>query len=130
MKEIHNQSKLSRQLHIAAGTTRQFHRYRISGIFRVGLIFAEFATSLKSPKIHTAKNKPYHTSSLRALEIVKIGLIENLTHLPSGNFVKISRREKFSIYGNVSLCLGDLAILPISYSDQSDKPVSTSLTYY
>ena len=27
-------------------------------IFRVGLIFAEFATCLKSPKIDTAKNKP------------------------------------------------------------------------
>ena len=42
--------------------------YRISGIFRVGLIFAEFATSMKSPKIDTAKMKPYYTSSLRALE--------------------------------------------------------------
>ena len=29
--------------------------YHISGIFRVGLIFAEFATSLKSPKLDTAK---------------------------------------------------------------------------
>ena len=34
-------------------------QYCISGIFHVGLIFAEFATSLKSPKIDTAKNKPY-----------------------------------------------------------------------
>ena len=41
--------------------------YRISGIFRVGLIFAEFTTSLKSPKIDTAKNKPYFMSLLRAL---------------------------------------------------------------
>ena len=73
--------------------------YRISGIFRVGLIFAEFATSLKSPKIDTAKNKPYYTSSLRVLEIAKIGLNENLTHLPSVIFAKISRREKFQIYG-------------------------------
>ena len=52
-------------------------QYRISGIFRVGLIFAEFATSQKSPKIDTAKNKPYYTSSLRVLEITKIGLSEN-----------------------------------------------------
>ena len=40
-------------------------KYRISGIFHVGLIFAEFATSLKFPKIDTVKNKPYYTSSLR-----------------------------------------------------------------
>ena len=71
--------------------------YRISGTFRVVLIFAEFATSLKSPKIDTAKNKPYYTSSLRVLEIVKIGLSDNLTHLPSGIFAKIARREKFPI---------------------------------
>ena len=73
--------------------------YRISGIFRVGLFFAEFATSLKSPKMDTAKNKPYYASSLRVLEIAKIGLGENLTHLPSVIFAKISRREKFPIYG-------------------------------
>ena len=65
----------------------------------MGLIFAEFATSLKSPKIDTAKNKPYYTSSLRVIEIAKIELSENLTHLPSVNFAKISRREKFPIYG-------------------------------
>ena len=83
------------------GPLRLIHsvlEYRISGIFRVGLIFAEFATSLKSPKIDTAKNKPYYVSSLRVLEIAKIGLSENLTHLPSGIFAKISRREKFPIY--------------------------------
>ena len=73
--------------------------YRISGIFRVGLIFAEFATSLKSPKIDTAKNKLYFTSLLRVLELAKIWLGENLTHLPSVIFAKISRREKFLIYG-------------------------------
>ena len=32
----------------------------------MGLIFAEFATSLKSPEIDTAENKPYFTYSLRA----------------------------------------------------------------
>ena len=76
---------------------------RISGIFRVGLIFSEFATSLKSPKIDKAENKPYYTSSLRVLEIGKIGLSENLPHLPSGIFAKISRREKFPIYSNLHL---------------------------
>ena len=30
--------------------------YRISGIFRVGLIFAEFAISIDLPKLDTAKN--------------------------------------------------------------------------
>ena len=50
--------------------------YRISGIFCVDFIFAEFATTLKSPKIDIAKNKPYYTSSLRVLEIAKIGLGE------------------------------------------------------
>ena len=43
----------------------------------MGLIFAEFATSLKSPKIDSAKNKLYNTSSIRVLEIAKIGLSEN-----------------------------------------------------
>ena len=81
----------------------QLVAYRISGIFRVGLIFAEFATSLKSPKIDTAKNKPYYTSSLRVLEIAKIELSENLTHLPSVILAKISRREKFPIYGTIDL---------------------------
>ena len=66
----------------------------------MGLIFAEFATSMKSPKIDTAKNKPYYTSSLRVLEIAKIGHSENSTHLPIVIFAKISRREKFPIYGN------------------------------
>ena len=42
----------------------------------MGLIFAEFATSLKSPKIDTVKNKPYFTS-LGVLQIGKIGLGEN-----------------------------------------------------
>ena len=69
------------------------------GIFRVGLIFAEFATSLESRKLNTVKNKPCFTSSLRVLEIAKIELGENLTKLPRAIFTKISRREKFPIYG-------------------------------
>ena len=72
--------------------------YCISEIFRVGLIFAEFSTSLKSPKLDTAKNKSYNTSLFRVLEIAKIGLSENLTHFLSGIFAKISRPEKFPIY--------------------------------
>ena len=40
--------------------------------FLVGFIFAEFMPSLKSPKIDTANDKPYCTSSLRVVEIVKI----------------------------------------------------------
>ena len=79
--------------------------YRISGIFRVGLIFAEFATSLKSPNLDTAKNKPCYTSSMRVFEIAKLGLSENLTHLPSVIFANISRREKFPIYGMGHLSL-------------------------
>ena len=75
------------------------YMYRISRIFRVGLIFAEFATSLKSPKNDTVKNKPYYTSLLRVLEIAKIGLSENLTHLSSVIFAKISPMRKFPIYG-------------------------------
>ena len=71
------------------------------GIFRASLIFAEFATSLKSSKIDTAKNKPYYTSSLRVLEIAKRGLRENLTSLPSAILAKFSRRKKFPIYGNL-----------------------------
>ena len=60
----------------------------------MGLIFAEFAISLKLQKLDTAKNKHYYTSSLRVFEIAKIGLGENLTHLPSIIFAKISRHEK------------------------------------
>ena len=68
--------------------------YYTSIMFRVGLIFAEFATSLKSPNIYKAKNKPYLASSLRVLELEKIGLSENSTHLPSDIFATISLREK------------------------------------
>ena len=46
-----------------------------------------------------SKKKPYHTSSESVLEIAKIGLSEKLTHLQSVIFAKISRREKFRIYG-------------------------------
>ena len=75
----------------------------------MGLIFAEFAKSLKSPKIDKAKNKPYLTSLLRVLEIANTELGENLTHLPRVIFAKIFRREKFPIYGilliiKISLC--------------------------
>ena len=52
------------------------------GNFFVGLIFAEFASFLKSPNIDTGKNKPYYTSSLRVLEIAKIELSKYLNHLP------------------------------------------------
>ena len=68
------------------------------GNFCVGLIFAEFATFLQSPKIDTGKNKPYFTSSscsLRVLEIAKIELHEYLKHLPNDIFTKNSRHEKF-----------------------------------
>ena len=78
-------------------------KYHISGIFRMGLIFAEFVTSLKSPKIDTAKNKPYYMSSLRVFDIAKIGLSENLTHLPSVIFAKISQSETFPIYSITNL---------------------------
>ena len=95
-------------------------RYRISGIFRMGLIL--LTTSLKSPKIDTAKNKPYYTSSLRVLEIAKIGLSENLEHLPSGIFANISRREKFPIYGKkfsvISVCINLTFVLPAKQMDQ------------
>ena len=54
---------------------------------------------MKSPKIGAAKNKPFYMYSWRVLEIAKIRLGENLTHLLSVVFAKISRREKFPIYG-------------------------------
>ena len=75
----------------------------------MGLIFAEFAICLKSPKIDAAKNKPYCMSVIRAFEIAKIRLSENLTHLRSVIFAKISRREKFPIYGTGIhvLCISD-----------------------
>ena len=64
----------------------------------------EIATSLKSPKIDTVKNKPYYTSSLRDLEIAKIGLSKNLKPLPNVIFAKISRRKKFPKYGIIPHC--------------------------
>ena len=68
-----SQYSLETSIHISYNSFEFDERiYRISGIFCVGLIFAEFATSLKSPKIDTAKNKLYYTSSLRVLEIAKI----------------------------------------------------------
>ena len=82
----------------------------------MGLIFAEFATSSKSPKIDTAKNKPYYMSSLRVLEIAKIRRSENLTHLPNVIFAKISRREKFPIYGMFQT--GELTPIVSSLTDQ------------
>ena len=71
----------------------------------MGLNFAEFATSLKWPKIDTAKNKPYHIgmSSLKVLEIAKIGLGENLTHLPSVIFAKFPGAKKNSRYTVLSI---------------------------
>ena len=71
----------------------------------MGLIFAEFAAFLKSPKIDTVKNKPYNTSSLRVLEIATMGLFENLTLLPKFIFSKITKHEKFPIYGNLLMKL-------------------------
>ena len=71
----------------------------------MGLIFTEFATSLKLPKIDTAKNKPYYTSSLRVLELAKIELGENLTHLPSVIFAKISPTRKIPDIRYVDLYL-------------------------
>ena len=68
--------------------------YRISGIFHVGLIFVEFATFLKLPKIDTAKSKPYYTSSLRVLEIAKIGLGENSKTPSQDHFSKIFPMQK------------------------------------
>ena len=40
-------------------------------------------------------------SSLRVLEIAKIGLSENLTHLGILIFTKMSQRQKFPIYGKL-----------------------------
>ena len=56
-------------------------------------------------------------SSLIVLEIAKIGLSENLTLLPSFIFAKISRREKFPIYG---ICSATFAKY-ITYFDISEK---------
>ena len=65
------------------------------------LIFAEFETSLKSPKIDKAKNKPYYTSSLGVL--AKIGLSEKFNTPFKRHFPKISLCKKFPIYG--MLCI-------------------------
>ena len=92
----------------------------------MGLIFAEFATSLKSLKIDTAKINPYSTSSLRVLEMAKLGLSENLTHLQSIIFAKISQREKFPIYG-ILICSSqeNLELLGFLYTCSKTRVVKT-----
>ena len=75
----------------------------------MGLFFVGLAISLKSPKIDTAKNKLYYTSSLRVLEIAKIGLCEKLTYISSDIFAKISWPEKFPIY-SIYVYWYDLAV--------------------
>ena len=77
----------------------------------MGLIFAGFATFLKSPKIDTGKNKPYYMSSLRVLEIAKIELREYLKHLPNYIFTKNSRREKFPRCGTSIDCFDVSAVM-------------------
>ena len=77
----------------------------------MSLIFAEFATILKSPKIDRGKNKPYYTSSLSVLEIAKIELCEYLKHLPNDIFAKNSRREKFPRCGISSDCFNVSAVM-------------------
>ena len=81
-----------------------FQPYRISWIFRLCLIFTEFATSLKLQKIETAKSKPYYMymSSLRVLEIAKLGLGDNLAHLRIVIFAKISRHENVLVCCNAT----------------------------
>ena len=94
------------------GDNNQIIIYRKLGIFHVGLIFTEFATSLKSSKINKAKNKPYYMSSFRVLEIAKIGLSENLTHLPSVIFANFLMR-KIGWYMVFSFNLGFFPVLYI-----------------
>ena len=73
--------------------------YHTAGNFHVGLIFAVFVTSLKSPKIDTAKTKPYymHVSPIRSHQITKIGLREKITQLHIIIFAKNSRYTVFSL---------------------------------
>ena len=75
---------------------------RILGIFRVGFIFAEFMTSLKSPKIDTAKNKPYYTFSSGVFEIANIGPSENLNTSSERHFRQnfpTRKNSRYSVYG-------------------------------
>ena len=85
----------------------------------VGLIFAEFATSLKWLKIDTAKSKPYDTFSLRVLEIAKIGLSENLTHNPS---VVSARKSRYTV------CYMQQVYLVIEYLNASNYMYMIFLT--
>ena len=66
----------------------------------MGFIFAEFATSLKSLKIDTAKNKPCDTSSLRVLEIAKIGLSEILNTFQASFSPKFpdAKKSRYTVY--------------------------------
>ena len=66
--------------------------------FRLGWIFAEFATPSKSLNIHTAKIRDCNKSLLTTLQIAKIGLSEQSMHLPGIMFYKIARRKNFQIY--------------------------------
>ena len=72
--------------------------YRILGIFRMRLIFAEFTTPSKSLIMHTAKIRHCNKSLLTTLQIPKIGLSEQSMHLPGIIFDKIAPRKNFPIY--------------------------------
>ena len=83
--------------------------YRISEIFCVSLIFAEFVTFLKSPKIDTGtKINPIYTPLLRVLEMAKIELCE---YPSKRHFRKNSRREKFPRCGISSDCFDVSAVM-------------------
>ena len=85
--------------------------YPISGIFRMGLIFAEFTNSSKSLNMHTAKIRHYNKSLLAVLQIVKIGLGEQLTHHPGVIFAKIAQCKIIPIYGMSAIFDSYLKIL-------------------
>ena len=74
------------------------------------LIFAEFATSSKSLKMHTAKIRHFNKSPLTTLQIVKIGLSEQPTHLPGVIFAKIAGCENIPIYGTMIILITALYV--------------------
>ena len=75
------------------------HVYHILGNFCVGLVFAEFATSLKNYnpvfEIHSDKNRHSDNSPFRALQLAKKGLTKKITSF-YGHFCQESPMWKYS----------------------------------
>ena len=117
IKQPYNELMLSSRYYLHWG-------YHISGVFRVGLIFAKFATFLKSPKMDTAKNKPYYTSTLRVIEIAKMGFSPKIPD---------AKNSWYTVLYNVAITCSYIynfyrKFKDLKYKTNSEKPMQVKST--